>query len=153
MSEDRFAELGIPRRGFLKKTAATAFVAPVVVSFGLDGIAEADTGSFSNQTCGNQTFSNQANFEIQSAVQAVEVAFRGGGIDNEGVAKSLFRKLENALAYLDSGDISDACGLLAAVQSELVAQMNKHITPLAVSRISRPVRFAQEELGCFGCVV
>jgi hypothetical protein len=40
MSEQRLRELGIPRRGFLKRAGTIAFVAPVVVSFGLDGIAE-----------------------------------------------------------------------------------------------------------------
>jgi hypothetical protein len=153
MSEDRFAELGIPRRGFLKKTAATAFVAPVVVSFGLDGIAEADTGTFSNQTCGNQTFSNQQILEIGRAIEQVEAALHFGQIDNEGVAKSLIHKLVNALAYLESGDVSDTCTLLASVQSELLAQMGKHITFEAAQKIGQAVRVAQEDLGCFGCLV
>ena len=151
MSEDRFDELGIPRRGFLKKTATAAFVAPVVVSFGLDGIAEADTGSFSNQRCGNGGFPNQADSDIHAAIRAVELAFREGHIDNEGVAKSLVQKLENADAYLANGDQVDACGLLASVQSELVAQMRKHITSQAVAAISVHVRDAQNALECFFC--
>jgi hypothetical protein len=153
MSEDRFQELGIPRRGFLKKTASAAFVAPVVVSFGLDGVAGADTGSFSNQTICNQAFPNQAFHDINEAFHALFVAFDEGQIDNRGVFNSLRHKLENADAYIASGDISDACGLLASLQSELVAQMGKHITPSAVSQISAPVTAAQEALACFGCVV
>jgi hypothetical protein len=153
MSEDRFEELGIPRRGFLKKTAATAFVAPVVVSFGLDGIAEADTGSFSNQTCGNQTISNQTFFDVNQALAAVVAAFEGGQITNKGVFKSLVHKLENTDAYIRNDDLSDACTLLASVQSELVAQMGKHIDPSAVSQISYWVTRAQESMNCFGCVV
>ena len=49
MSDERLRELGIPRRSFLKKAGTVAFVVPVVASFGLDGIAEADTHSFANQ--------------------------------------------------------------------------------------------------------
>jgi hypothetical protein len=139
MSEDRFDELGIPRRGFLKKTAAAAFVAPVVVSFGLDGIAEADTGSFSNQTCGNQAFPNQADQHITQAINSVEGALFFGQIDNKGVAKSLVHKLENAEAYIASGDFSDACGLLASVQSELLAQMGKHVDVEAAQKIGQQV--------------
>jgi hypothetical protein len=58
MSEERLEKLGIPRRSFLKRLGAAAFIAPVVVSFGLDGIAEADT-SFPNQCLPNQVFPNQ----------------------------------------------------------------------------------------------
>ena len=59
MSDERLDELGIPRRSFLKRAGAAAFVAPVVVSFGLDGMAQARPSAFRNQTCGNQTFANQ----------------------------------------------------------------------------------------------
>jgi anaerobic selenocysteine-containing dehydrogenase len=60
MSDERIEELGLPRRGFLKKAAAAAFAAPVIASFGLDGIAEARTGShgFSNMTYANMTYAN-----------------------------------------------------------------------------------------------
>jgi hypothetical protein len=50
MSDARLNELGIPRRGFLKKAGTVAFVAPVIVSFGMDGIAEAGGGANPNQT-------------------------------------------------------------------------------------------------------
>jgi hypothetical protein len=59
MGDERLDELGIPRRSFLKRAGAAAFVAPVVVSFGLEGMAQAHASSFRNQSCGNQTFSNQ----------------------------------------------------------------------------------------------
>ena len=54
MSEERLEQLGIPRRAFFTRMTAAAFVAPVVVSFALDGVAEAQTSS-----CANMTFSNQ----------------------------------------------------------------------------------------------
>jgi hypothetical protein len=56
MSEERMEQLGVPRRTFLKKAAAAAFVAPVVVSFALDGVAEAHSRqSYPNQALANQT--------------------------------------------------------------------------------------------------
>jgi hypothetical protein len=49
------------RRRFLQRFVATAFVAPVVASFGLDGIAAATepTQRHPNQRCANQTMPNQ----------------------------------------------------------------------------------------------
>ena len=58
MSDERWQELGLSRGAFLKKLVAGAFVAPVVVSFGLDAVAEAATRQlFANQTLPNQTLS------------------------------------------------------------------------------------------------
>jgi hypothetical protein len=57
-------ELGLPRREFLKKATAVAFAAPVIVSFALDGIAEADQ-CLPNQGIPNQTFPNQCFFPNQ----------------------------------------------------------------------------------------
>ena len=54
MSEERLQELGVSRRQFVKRIVAGAFVAPVVVSFGLDS-AQAGTQHFGNQHFGNQT--------------------------------------------------------------------------------------------------
>jgi hypothetical protein len=60
MGEERWDELGVSRRGFLKRLVGGAFVAPIVVSFGLDGVASAATQghSFPNQP--SQHFPNQA---------------------------------------------------------------------------------------------
>jgi len=58
MSDERMEELGLPRRAFLKKAVAAAFAAPVVVSFALDGVAEAHQ-TLPNQTLANQTYPNQ----------------------------------------------------------------------------------------------
>ena len=45
MSDERLEQLGLPRRSFLKKAALVAFVAPVIVSFGLDGLTEVASAS------------------------------------------------------------------------------------------------------------
>ena len=53
-------ELGLPRRAFLRRAGAAVFAAPVVVSFALDGVAEAhDRHRFGNQSCPNQSQPNQ----------------------------------------------------------------------------------------------
>jgi hypothetical protein len=54
VTQERLNELGIPRRSFLKRSAGAAFVAPVVVSFALDGVAEANAASMPNQSFPNQ---------------------------------------------------------------------------------------------------
>ena len=66
MSEERMDELGLPRRAFMKRAAAAVFAAPVIVSFGLDGVAEAHgrhhchpNQTYPNQTQPNQTYPNQ----------------------------------------------------------------------------------------------
>jgi hypothetical protein len=59
MSDKRLEELGLPRRTFLKRLAAAGFVAPVVASFGLDGVAQA------HQYCANQT-SQQIYYQNQT---------------------------------------------------------------------------------------
>ena len=41
MTNKRWEELGLTRRDFLRKLAVAGFVAPVVVSFSLDAVAEA----------------------------------------------------------------------------------------------------------------
>src|SRR5262249_25368230 len=59
MSDERLDELSLPRRRFLKKAAA-ALAAPAVVSFFLDGVAEAHERHWlGNQTHPNQTEPNQ----------------------------------------------------------------------------------------------
>ena len=65
MSDERWEELGLPRRAFLKRATAAAFAAPVVASFALDGVAEAydrhrPHHGYPNQTCPNQHHPNQA---------------------------------------------------------------------------------------------
>src|SRR5438552_929224 len=66
MSTDRLDELGLPRRAFLKKAAGAALIAPAIVSFGMDVIAEGPNVSAlpaqsqPNQCFPNQSFPNQA---------------------------------------------------------------------------------------------
>lgn len=62
MSTERLEELGVPRRTFLKKATFAALGAPLIVSFGLDAIAEGATTpgqSKPNQCFPNQIYANQ----------------------------------------------------------------------------------------------
>ena len=122
MSEDRLRELGIPRRGFLKKTATAAFVAPVVVSFGLDGIAEADTGTFSNQTCPNQRFGNQLLLNVEhdtsNALFAIFEQVESGAID-VGPANSLAGRFVHSAIEALGGDNKASCADLSALSHEV----------------------------------
>jgi hypothetical protein len=64
MSDERMEELGLRRRAFMKRAGAV-FLAPVIVSFGLDGVAEAHLRHFHpnqmypNQACPNMHHPNQ----------------------------------------------------------------------------------------------
>jgi hypothetical protein len=62
MSTERLDELGVPRRAFLKKAGVAVLAAPLIVSFGMDAIAEGSAPaaqSAPNQCFPNQTFANQ----------------------------------------------------------------------------------------------
>lgn len=61
MSTDRLDELGLPRRAFLKKAAGAVLIAPAIVSFGMDVIAEGpNVSAFPAQSQPNQCFPNQS---------------------------------------------------------------------------------------------
>lgn len=67
MSAERLDELGVPRRAFLRKAAAAALTAPLIVSFGMDAIAEASTTSkVPIQTVPNQCIANQSRLDAGS---------------------------------------------------------------------------------------
>ncbi len=62
MSTERLEELGVPRRTFLKKATFAALGAPLIVSFGMDAIAEGSPTpgqSHPNQCFPNQNYPNQ----------------------------------------------------------------------------------------------
>jgi hypothetical protein len=124
MSEDRMSELGIPRRKFLKGAAATAFVTPAVVSFGLDGIAEAHPGQhFHNQThqfCANQAFPNQSGAEddLVNVISLVLVGLTSHEL-SYGRAHSLSRKALNAALAVAADRCHDLCPKLNALVKEI----------------------------------
>lgn len=144
MTDDRLTELGLTRRPFLKKMIAGTFMAPVIVSFGLDGIAEAHPNSPS------QCFPNQfaADRTIRLALEVIENAKASGDISPSGIATSLSQKLKNAQNAEMRGNFKAACGLLGATQSEINAQAGHHISSDVAGQLSELVSDAQSELEC-----
>jgi hypothetical protein len=152
VSDDRFEQLGIPRRKFLKASAAAAFAAPVVVSFGLDGVAEAhgDHGhrhSMGNQSCPNMTFPNQiiaAEDDLVALIGALVMGVQNHDI-RFGLANSLSEKALHAALQLADGHDRGACAKI----DSLISQLERHfgtsssLTALAVSASS------QAGCGCF----
>lgn len=124
MSEDRMQKLGIPRRKFLQSAAATAFVTPAVVSFGLDGIAEAHPGQhFHNQThqsCANQTFPNQSEAELD-LVNVISLVLTGLTTRefSYGRAHSLSGKALNAALAVAGDRCHDLCPKLNSLVKEI----------------------------------
>jgi hypothetical protein len=72
MSDERMQELGLPRREFLKRAAVGVFAAPLIVSFGFSGTAEAAAACLPNQTFSNQTHSLFT--ELMNTVWSIWVA-------------------------------------------------------------------------------
>src|SRR5262245_30152928 len=148
MSEERLRELGMPRRAFLKR-AAVVFAAPVIVSFGLDGIAEASPSSFPNMCFGNQALGDKLLADLAGLVATCQ---QDGGIQPAGIARSLLAKISAARKAFDAGDLATACGALADLQSEVSAQSGKHVDADCAARLAILTRDVQRELGCDRCL-
>ena len=85
MSEKRWDELGVTRGHFLRRLVVGTFVAPVVVSFGLDGVASAQP----SQQCGNQTMGGGDGYENDKGGGAfAKQSFRDYGDSGDGPFKS-----------------------------------------------------------------
>lgn len=146
MSDERLQQLGIPRRRFLTRTAAAAFVAPVVVSFGLDGVAEAHGHHHPNMTCANMTISNQfgAEHDLVSLIGQIVMDVQNGTLDF-GRANSLGEKALLAALQLASGHTNGACAKIDA----LVNEIQRH--PTTLGSLLPFALAAQSAAGC-GCV-
>lgn len=123
MSDERFEQLGIPRRRFLKASAAAAFAAPVVVSFGLDGMAEAHGHGHSmpNQSCPNMTNSYQhavAEEDLVELIGLIVAGVRRGQI-GRGLGNSLCQKALQAALQLAGGQNRGACAKIDSLRAQL----------------------------------
>lgn len=155
MTDKRLLELGIPRRGFLKKTATVAFVAPVVASFSLDGIAEAGSGSFSNQTLSNQCFSNQyysnqtlGHVESNLITMLEEIlAALNSRLVGAGPATSLAEQVLHVLLQVAEGQLSSACNTLQHIVADVHSQQAKLPSGLYNDLLAR-TQVVQNSLGC-----
>ena len=150
MSDERLGELGIPRRRFLKGAAAASFVAPVVASFGLDGVAHASVVTIPNQSIGNQCEPNQyipnQAFQRMGAILALllyaidvgKVSKLEGGVLSE---QALFIGLE-----LATGATRNVCQQL----SQLLARAEglPTITGPAPGTLVTNIELLMSEIGC-----
>lgn len=71
----------------------------------------------------------------------IELVYRMGWIDSEGVMKSLFKKAEAVEASIAREQNKTAKNQLNAFMNELNAQHGKHLNDNAMSMLSRDVQF------------
>jgi hypothetical protein len=155
MSDERLHQLGIPRRRFLKGTAAAAFVSPLVVSFGLDGSAEAlPGGPMPNQFCANQTISNQfyeLDHDLTMIIYWALIGLRGCDIDR-GLANRIAHQAFDLAMRAAGGPPSppsgpgSVCGQLSNLVTE--------IETLPASQVkSELLGYAHQAQYAAGCVI
>ncbi len=149
MSDERLHELGIPRRRFLKGTAAAAFVSPLVVSFALDGSAEARPG-MANQACANMAITNQfldLDSDLTQVIYWAIVGLRGCELNHGSASAIGHRALELAVAA--AGSALNGPTNLCNGLSDLVAQIQR--LPASGVR-TQLLSNAQHAQGAAGCV-
>lgn len=152
MSDERLRELGIQRRRFLKGTAAAAFASPIVVSFALDGSADA-RGRFgipNGQQCPNQAEPNQfySNQYLEPERALVEIIYRSVyGLDTGQLTRGFANSLSHralGLAVMAASGGANLCPGLAS----LVAQINQ----LPFSELKNELlSYAEEAQSVAGC--
>jgi hypothetical protein len=151
MSDEQLQALGLPRREFLKKAAAGVFVAPVIVSFGLAGTAEAaGAGCFPNQTIANQAARAARATSIGNIVVTVFNREHQGYID-ENFAHELRKRLLEAEGDLLDGHYGGCCGLLDKVKGALINQTGKKINASVASELYTQVNTVWNNIGCNLC--
>src|SRR4051794_17161687 len=122
MSDERLEALGLPRREFLKRAAIGAgiFAAPVIVSFGLGGTAEA-AACFPNQG-----FANQQATTMGQLIVSVWMREQQDLVEPE-FASHLRTKLLDAEGRLLDGDPRRSCMRLDELQRDLQRQSGRKI--------------------------
>ena len=133
MSDERLQELGLPRREFLKRAAAVgAFAAPVIVSFGFSGTAEAAPYCFPNQT-----FSNQTHTLFSELTNAAYIVWEGEqeSLVQANLARSLRGTFLRAAGDVLDGNPRDFCRTLSQLQSTLTQQSGRGIDPTLASEL------------------
>lgn len=130
MSDERLQELGLPRREFLKRAAIGAFTAPVIVSFGLAGTAEAAATCYPNQTFANQT--HTLFVDLTNATYTVWQYEQVNGIDHVFARQLRSRYLRVAETVLDD-DPHGFCNGLSDLQRLITRQSGRKINPTYAS--------------------
>lgn len=151
MSTDRLDELGVPRRAFLKKAAAAAIAAPVIVSFGMDAVAESAPTKpkqcHPNQSIPNQIYQPSAAYNrILQAILLAASEFASPRL-SFAEANSLAVMTIDAELMAVAGNLTQASqrwGLLIAH----VKQSHTHISAELAEEIIGEAERAQSELNC-----
>jgi hypothetical protein len=123
MSSERLDELGVPRRAFLKKAGAAALAAPLIVSFGMDAVAEGSTrarAAYANQTHPTACYPNQ--------IYANQVVEPGEPL-NEILKLLLLSVFESSRGYVKPALGYQRASELAslATEAELIAADGKYV--------------------------
>ena len=146
MSDEQLQALGLPRREFLKKAAigAGVFMAPVIVSFGLGGTAEAAPG------CVNQSFANQFAAPMSTLAILVWTREQQNLVDHD-FASDLRARLLDAEGKLLDGNVKRTCRMLDDLYNLLVAQSGRKIDAGIASSFSNTITNWQTQMGCASC--
>lgn len=152
MTEERSQELGIPRRKFLKVGAGAAFAAPVIASFGLDGVAEsAGRGPVPCQYNANQSASRGMHVIQEHLMPAVTIVlqYRWIGTVQADAARRLTDELLTAALEIANHNFGLACRTLSDLTNDVQSfvdrgQIPAYLAPQLTSRIAA----AQADLGC-----
>jgi hypothetical protein len=159
MSTDRFEQLGLPRRAFLKKAAGAALIAPAIVSFGMDAIAEGGTTSGlpaqsqPNQCLPNQCFPNQALCPGQALWDILDTILVAVYESQHGLKPAVSTHLADKLASLAmqagilaaSGDASGASETWSEFITR-VEQSRRKLPEEVADELIREAQRAQREL-------
>lgn len=157
MSTDRFKELGLPRRAFLKRAAGTLLVAPAIVSFGMDMVAEgpslAASQSSPNQTYPNQSYPNQALYPGHGLWDILDTILVAVYQSQHGLTPPVTTQTADKLASLAmeaeilaaSGDASGASATWSRFIMK-VGQLHRKMPQEVADELIREAHRAQEEL-------
>ena len=125
VSEQRLQELGLPRREFLKKAAVGAFAAPLIVSFGLTGTAEAASACIPNQVFSNQTHSLYQ--ELTPITWQIWVAENDEGLVETAYAKNLRRQYLAVVENILNDSPKAFCSNLELLKHDITKQSGRKI--------------------------
>jgi hypothetical protein len=146
MSTDRFEELRLPRRAFLKRAATAALVTPAIVSFGMDVIAEGPSGAASaaqtypNQCYPNQSYPNQALYPGHALWDVLDTLLVAVYESQHGLTPAVTTSIADKLASL-----AMQAGILAASGNSPGASeiWSRFITKVEQSRRKLPQEVAE----------
>lgn len=83
---------------------------------------------------------------LDSLQATVQRLLESGEIEQEGIANSLLRKLDEAQSNVEAGAIIDAKNILSALMGQLAAQRGKHISEAAADLLTADAMWVRDGL-------